>query len=108
MHCLDYWNLLFAVLMSSPEYLNRCICTFGFGDIFVGGDSDCGLGIEFAEDNAVHAVFVGGETQTGVLVAVVVPLLPTEYRQLEIQQIDADGTQNIRVAIPATRPPDLP
>ncbi len=64
-----------------PEYFNRCIRTLGLGDMFVGGEGDGGLGIEFAEDNAVHVVFVGGMTQAGVLVAVAMPLHPTDYRQ---------------------------
>lgn len=66
--------------------------------MLVCGESDGGLGIEFAEDDAVDAVFVGGEVQAGVLGAVIVPLLPTEYRQREIQKTDANRAQNIRLA----------
>ena len=69
--------------------------------MFVCGEGDGDLGVEFAEDNAVDAVFVGGEVQAGVLGAVIVPLLPTEYRQREVQKADANRAQNIRVAIPA-------
>ena len=71
--------------------------------MFVGRESDGGLGIDLTEDNAVGAVFVGGEVQAGVLGAVMMPLLPTEYRQCEIQKADANRAQNIRVAIPAIR-----
>ena len=69
--------------------------------MFVGRECDGGLGIDLTEDNAVDAVFVGGEAQTGVFFAVVMPLLPTEYRQREIQKADANRAQNIRIAIPA-------
>ncbi len=71
--------------------------------MFVCGEGDCGLGIGFTEDNAVDAVFVGGETQTGVLVAVAMPLLPTEYRQAKVQNVDDDDAQDIKIAIPVSR-----
>ena len=41
---------------------------------------DGGLGIEFAEDDAVDAVFVGGEVQAAILGAAIMSLLPTAYR----------------------------
>ena len=69
------------------------VCGEGYGRLW----------IEFSEDNAVDAVFVGSEVQAGVFVAVIVPLLPTEYRQREIQKADANRAQNIRIPIPAIR-----
>ncbi len=33
-----------------PEYLNRCVCAVGSGDMFVGREGDGGLGIDFADD----------------------------------------------------------
>ena len=61
--------------------LQRFVCAFGFGDMLVCGEGDSGLGIEFAEDNAVDAVFVGVEVQIGILVAVVILRQQTEYQQ---------------------------
>ena len=51
----------------------------------VDSEGYCGLWLCFAEDNTVDAVFVSGETHVCVLVAVIMPLLPTEYRQREVQ-----------------------
>lgn len=47
--------------------------------MLVCGEGYGGLGIEFAEDNAVDAVFVGVEVQIGILVAVVILRQQTEY-----------------------------
>lgn len=68
--------------------------------MLVGGDGNGGLWIEFAEDNAVDAVFVGSKAQAGVLGAVMMPLLPTVYRQREIQKVDNNDEQDMRLAIP--------
>ena len=56
------------------------------------GESDGGFWIEVAEDDAVDAVLVGGEAKMDIFVAVIVPLLPTEYRQYEVHQIYDDGS----------------
>ena len=60
--------------------------------MLVCGDGDSRLGIDLMEDYAVDTVFVGSEVQVGVFVTVIVPLLPTEYRQYEVHHTHDDGT----------------
>lgn len=71
--------ILFADIFSKG--IKSSLCVFGFYDPLIAGEDYCGLRIDLTEYYAVDAVFVGGETQVGVFVTVVMPLCPTNAEQ---------------------------